>query len=376
MTKQRDDMTRVAVIMAGGSGERFWPLSRRLRPKQLLALTTRSETMLGEAVSRIAPLIPPEHVYVVTGEHLVIPIRETRVGIPDENVIAEPCKRNTSGALAYAAAHLLARYGGDGTNLSMAVLTADQLIAQPDLFRKTVAAALSAAERENALVTMGIVPTRPETGYGYIQIAKGAEPLPGIGDGIAVFPVTAFREKPNKEQAEDFIATGRYFWNGGMFFWKVSVFLDELTSARSELAQSTVDMAEAMKTGDTDRVRGVFEGLENISIDYALMERAKRVLMARAEFPWDDVGAWTSLDRTHEHDTKGNVVVGDAVVVDSEDCIVYNHPGPDKMAVSVVGIEGLAVVVTEDAVLVIPKERAQDVRHAVEELKRRGSKQL
>jgi mannose-1-phosphate guanylyltransferase len=376
MSMQQSPMTRVAVIMAGGSGERFWPVSRRLRPKQLLTLTKQDETMLGEAVSRIAPLIPPEHVYVVTGRHLVDPIRETRVGIPNENVIAEPCKRNTAGALAYAAAHMLATHGGDGSNLSMAVLTADQLMGQPDLFRKTVAAALEGAEREGALATMGIVPTRPETGYGYIQIAEGAQALEGIEDNISVYSVSAFHEKPNREQAEDFIATGRYFWNGGMFFWTISTFLTELTAARPEYAQATRDMAEAMKAGDTAKVEAVFEGLENISIDYALMEHAERVLVAKAEFPWDDVGAWTSLDRTHDHDANGNVVIGDPVVIDSEDCIVYNHPGADKMAVGVVGAENLAVVVTEDAVLVIPKDRAQDVRHAVQELKKRNAKQL
>ncbi|MCP4640106.1 MAG: NTP transferase domain-containing protein [bacterium] len=369
----RNDQTmqRVGVIMAGGSGERFWPLSRRKRPKQLLRLTSETQTMLGEAVERIAPLVAAEHVYVVTGEHLVDPIREAGIGVPDENVIAEPCKRNTAGALMYAAAHLLAKYGGDGSNLSMAVTTADHLVGKPDLFVATLDAALSAAEREDALATLGVVPDRPETGYGYIQTE--GDVLEGGSPGVDVFSVSAFHEKPNREQAEEFIATGRYFWNSGMFFWKVSTFLSEFDQARPEFAQITRDMAEAMGRGDDQAVRTSFEGLEDISIDYALMEHADRVLMARAEFPWDDVGAWPALERTYGSDDDGNVAIGDPVLVDVKDCIVYNDPGADAMAVGVVGVEDLVVVVTKDAVLVAPKDRAQDVKKVVTELKERGS---
>ncbi|NUM53760.1 MAG: NTP transferase domain-containing protein [Candidatus Hydrogenedentes bacterium] len=365
---------RAAVVMAGGTGERFWPLSRKDRPKQLLNLTSRDRSMLDEAIARVTPLIPAEHVYVITGEHLAGPIRDAGVAIPGENILAEPAKRNTSGALAYAAAALLARYGGDGSNISLAVTTADHDIGEPEVFRRTVNAAMTAAERDAVLVTLGVVPTRPETGYGYIQIERD-----GTGklvQQIMLSAVRAFHEKPSKERAEDFIAEGNYFWNSGMFFWRISTFLSELDAARPELSKAVRDMVEAMRADDAAKVRTLFESLDDISIDYALMEHAKRVAMARAEFPWDDVGAWTALDRSYSKDERGNVTVGDPIVVDSENCIVYNDAGPATMAVGVVGAEDLVVVVTNDAVLVIPKDRAQDVRHAVQELKKRNATQL
>jgi mannose-1-phosphate guanylyltransferase len=371
--KRQSGIQRVGVVLAGGSGERFWPLSRKHRPKQLLHLTSEDESMLGEAVSRLAPLIPAKHIYVVTGAHLVQPIRKAGVGVPPENILAEPCKRNTAGALTYAAAILLANYGGDGSNISMAVTTADHQIGDSDLFRKTIDTALTAAETDDVLAIMGIVPSRPESGYGYVQVTDDE---PAVEDGIAVHPVKAFHEKPSRERAEDFIATGRYYWNSGMFFWRVSVFLEELLHASPNHAAAISAMAEAQRQGDADAVRAQFERLEDISIDYALMERARRVVMVRADYPWDDVGAWTALDRAYPKDHCGNVAVGDPILVDCEDCIVYNEPGATGMAVSVVGVQDLVVVVTKDAVLVIPKDRAQDVRHAVKELKERGAGQL
>lgn len=365
---------RAAVVMAGGSGERFWPLSRRDRPKQLLHLTSRDRSMLEEAIARITPLIPADHVYVITGEHLVDPIRKAGIAIPSKNILAEPAKRNTSGALAYTAAALLARYGGDGSNISLAITTADHDIGEPDIFRRTVNAAMTAAERDPVLVTLGIVPTRPETGYGYIQIER--ESTGKLVQQVMITAVRAFHEKPSKERAEDFIAEGNYFWNSGMFFWRISTFLSELDTARPALSKAVREMAGAMRASDAPKVLALFESLDDISIDYALMEHAKRVAMARAEFPWDDVGAWTALDRSYSKDERGNVTVGDPIVVDSENCIVYNDAGPDAMAVSVVGAEDLVVVVTTDSVLVIPKDRAQDVRHAVQELKKRNATQL
>lgn len=378
---------RVAVVMAGGSGERFWPLSRLMRPKQLLCLTRPDQNMLEEAVARLAPIIPPEDIYVATGLHLVDVIRESCVGVPDENVIAEPCKRNTTGCLAYAAAHVLAKYSEPGSDLaspevqarlSMAVVTADPAIGDADAFRSTISAALDAAERHEALGVIGIVPSRPETGYGYIQIPPEPEPLEGFGGSVKVYPVTRFHEKPNRETAEEFIETGRYFWNSGMFFWRISAFMREMQSARPDIASSVIAMAEAMRAGDDKRVVEIFEALENVAIDYALMEKAEKVVMARAEFPWDDVGAWPALERTHASDENGNVLLGNPVAPGCKNCIVYDATDASKcnMAVAVVGVEDLVVVVTDDAVLVIPKDKAQDVRHAVTELRKRGASQI
>jgi mannose-1-phosphate guanylyltransferase len=371
----RGDNLRVGVIMAGGSGERFWPLSRQRRPKQLLRLTSEHHTMLGEAVNRISPLIPAEHVYVITARHLVEPIRRARIGIPDANIVGEPAKRNTSGALAYIAAHLMAAYGSDGSNITMAVMTADHLIRDEEAFRRTVQTAMEAAERGTALATLGVVPTRPETGYGYIHVPKDLKPLAGSPEDVPVYAVTGFREKPNLERAEEFLASGNYFWNSGMFFWRIADFLAELDHAQPDLCQAVIEMKQALRNEDQQLADTIFHQLEDISIDYALMERAKRVVVARASFDWDDVGAWTALDRTYPHDDKGNVAIGEPVVIDSEDCIVYNDADPDVMAVGVVGLENVVVVVTQDAVLVMNKDRAQDVKKVVQTLKHRNASQ-
>ena len=366
------NQVRVGVIMAGGSGERFWPLSRRLRPKQLLPLTHPEHNMLEEAVARLTPLIEPERIHVITGAHLLEPIRSAGVGIPPENVIAEPCKRNTAGALAYAAAHLLAKYGGDGDQITMAITTADHQIGPGLAFSTTIEAALEAAEAEDALVTLGVTPDRPETGYGYIQATGTPVSLPSGRTDVSVCRVAAFHEKPNRERAEQFLEEGGYFWNSGMFFWRVSTFLKQLEVARPVLADAVREIAEAIGRGDEEAAGTIFANLESISIDYALMEHAEKVLMARADFPWDDVGAWPALYRSMQHDETGNVCVGDPVLVDCEDCIVYNNVGAEKQAVAVVGMEDVVVVCVEDAVLVMPKDRAQDVRRIVRELEERG----
>ncbi len=367
-------MIRVGVIMAGGSGERFWPLSRQNRPKQLLRLTSEHESMLEEAVNRLLPVVPREQVYVITSRALVAPIQDAGVAIPKENILGEPCKRNTSGALAYATAAVLAAHGNKPESVSMAVITADHQIGDPALFCQTVNAALELVEQDDVLGTLGITPTRPETGYGYIQIAA---PLPHrASDASPAFSVRAFHEKPNRERALDFIATQQYYWNSGMFFWRVSTFLEELDAIRPDMSEAIRGMTQALTAGKLDQASAIFESLPDISIDYALMEHARHAVMIRADFPWDDVGSWPALERSYPMDAQGNVAVGDPVLIDSRGCIVYNDIGPDAMAVSVVGAEDLVVVVTKDGILVTPKDRSQDVRRAVAELKQRGAKQV
>jgi len=373
---------RVAVVMAGGGGERFWPLSRMYHPKQLLCLTSRTQTMLAEAVSRLTPLIPAEDVYVATARHLVDSIRAGKAGVPDANVIAEPCKRNTSGCLAYACAHLLATYGGPGASpesqslqgsLLMCVVTADPLIGDVAAFRATLDLAMLAAAEHKAIVTIGIPPDRPETGYGYIEYPPDRTVVVH-GNSGGVYPVTQFIEKPSREKAETLYRSGRHLWNSGMFFWTVETFLAELEGVCPSLAQATLAMAGAMQAGENDRVEAIFERLEDVSIDYALMERTHNILVARATFAWDDVGAWPALDRTYPHDDQGNVLVGDPVSINCRNCIVYQ--GGKEIAVAVIGAEDMVVVTTDDAVLVVPKDRAQDIKLAVAELKRRNAKQI
>jgi mannose-1-phosphate guanylyltransferase len=368
-----DAQCRAGVILAGGSGERFWPLSRRNRPKQLLRLTAPDRTMLQEAADRLAPLIPRERLYVVTGRHLADAIRDGGLDIPPENILAEPCKRNTAGALAYTSAHLLATTGKHPEDITLAVTTADHIIGDDTRFTDAAEAALDAAESHRALVTFGVVATRPETGYGYIQ-ARG-EPAVNPKTGVQVYAVGAFHEKPSRERAEDFIEAGNYYWNSGMFFWRMSSFLDELALTRPELARSIEALTGALRHGNASDTDRIFNELEDISIDYALMEHARRVLMVRADFPWDDMGAWQALDRTLAHDAQGNVLEGDPVAVDCKDCIIYNEAGPGSMAVGVVGMQDVVVVATGDAVLVMPKSRSQDVRRVVSALRKRNATQ-
>ncbi|NQU43561.1 mannose-1-phosphate guanylyltransferase [bacterium] len=365
----------ICVIMAGGSGERFWPLSRRLHPKQLLRLTHPERNLLETTVDRIAPLIAPEHTFIATSRLLQDPIRRGGAGVPDENVLAEPCKRNTAGCLAWVVAEIQARYGEDAGDMTMAILSADHLVPDGERFRETISVAMEAARKEDALVVLGVSPNRPETGFGYIEVGEGVEPI-NPGSGTAVYPVAAFREKPDAEAAAEFLCTGRFYWNSGMFFWTVSRFLLEIEEASPAHAAAIRVLTRCLQDEDLEQAERIFESLANISIDYALMEKAGKVLMARADFEWDDIGSWDALDRTREHDSDGNVAVGEPVLVDARDCIVYNEPGAKEMAVGVIGVEGLAIIVSRDGILVIPKERAQEVRLVVEELKKKQAKQL
>lgn len=366
---------RWAVIMAGGSGERFWPLSRRLRPKQLLPLAADSRTLLEEAVTRATPLIPEDQVLIATSRILQEPVRACGC-VPGENVLAEPSKRNTAGCLAYVAAEFLARFGDVARDFTLAVLTADHQIGESDRFLATLDTALSLAEQEPAIVVIGVPPSRPETGYGYIEMAENAAPLDtGTAEGQA-FPVACFREKPDAATAQSYLETGRFLWNSGMFFWKLSTFLDELALASPAHAVAIPRMAQALRLDDAVGLEAAFNALADISIDYALMEKARRVAVVPATFAWDDIGSWDALDRSHPKDADGNVTSGNPVLVDTRDCIVYNEAGAERIAVAALGVQDLAIIVSEDAILVIPKDRAQEVRKIVDQLKQRDAKQL
>lgn len=359
---------RYAVIMAGGSGERFWPLSRQTRPKQLLKLAHPEHTLLEQTVNRLAGLVPTENILIATAPHLVGPSQAHLIGLPAANIQAEPHKRNTAGCLVWVAANLLAKDPDARAKVSMAVLAADHRISPDDGFQATVSKALDVAENHNSIVTIGIKPDRPETGYGYIEVDQTSA---NQGDDrVVIRAVKQFREKPDAATAEQFLASGGFLWNSGTFFWTLDTFLTELENAAPELYQATLRLADLLRTGDSQGASEAFAALPSISIDYALMEKARKVAVAQAAFDWDDVGAWDALDRSLPTDEQQNVGRGDVVSVDSKSCIVVNdHPG---ITTCLLGVEGLVVVVTEDAVLVCPKERAQDVRAVVEALKNKG----
>jgi mannose-1-phosphate guanylyltransferase len=350
---------RVAVVMAGGSGERFWPLSTPQRPKQLLRLTRPDATMLEEALERVAPLVGREGAFVATSEALSPLVRESGI-VTEERILGEPARRNTLGCIVNVAAHLIARGLGEAT---VAIVTADHLIGDADRFRASVEAAMATAETRRALVTIGMPPTRPETGYGYIEVdPAGAEEIAGR----EVFPARRFREKPSLETAREFLEQGGFYWNGGMFFFTLPTLLEEMDAACPEASDVTRRMAEAIGAGDRAAAVEAFEELPNLSIDYALMEKARRVYVVPADFPWDDVGAWDSLERCFGRDEAGNVCRGRAVLIDTEGCVVVNDD-PDQV-VGALGVRDLVVVATRDAVLVCPKSEAQRVKEIVARL--------
>ena len=341
---------RVAVIMAGGSGTRFWPVSTAERPKQFLRLASDDESLLQQSVGRIAPLVGEDGVHVATAAGLVAATRAECPQVPADNVFGEPHRRNTLGALVWTAAVLRARHGGSWRELSLAVLTADHMIGPPEGFRSTVDRAMSIAEERGSLVTIGIAPDRPATEYGYVE--KGAE----IGGG---WEVARFTEKPDEATAERFVASGSHLWNSGMFFWTLGSFCGELSKTAPEARAALDEIAGALKEGDESKAAERFAGLTNVSVDFAVMERAENVAVVKAEFEWDDLGSWDALGRILPADADGNVSHGAARTVESEGCVVYNSSA--GTSVSVLGMKDAVVVVTDGQVLVCPRSRVQDV---------------
>ncbi|MCX8055149.1 MAG: mannose-1-phosphate guanylyltransferase [Ignavibacteria bacterium] len=360
-------MKRVALIMAGGSGERFWPLSRRKKPKQLLKLVSDNKTMLEESVERVAPLIDKRDVYIITSELLAPIMRNMLTDFPPENIIPEPYKRNTAPCLALGAAVLLAKYSNE-PDLSVAVLTADQHIFPSHSFIETVDEAMKYAEAEGKILTIGIPPTRPETGYGYIELGEK------VTNWQLIFDVLSFREKPSTEAAAHYLASGNFLWNSGMFFYKLSTFVCELKQHLPEvgnhielMAKNLVSSINTPSNSLLNEIGDIFKEFPNISIDYGLMEKTANVAVARALFNWDDVGALDALRRTRPADSSGNISIGRASLVATDNSIIINE---SKMAVvSVLGMDGVAVVVTDDAVLVCPVDKVQQVRQSVEDVK-------
>lgn len=358
-------MNTYVVIMAGGSGERFWPLSRIRKPKQLLGLTNPNVSMLAEAIARIEPLVPAERILIITSEVLQGPIRDAIPTLPKENVVAEPAKRNTAPCLALACSLIQKREGADAL---MAVLTADHFIGNAADFRNDVEKALQYAEQHNALVTIGIPPTRPETGYGYIQVQEQQTK----GD---VIPVEGFKEKPPFSVAVEYVKSGRYLWNSGMFFWRTGSLQAAMDALLPDVSKHILPMTNMLSEDCRAELSETFALMPDISIDYGVMERAANVAVLPASFPWDDVGSWDALERMQPLDQEGNVRQGDTVCLETSGSIVVNaHHG--SHIVATLGIEDCVVVVTDDATLVCSKSRAQDVKAVVAQLRNENRREL
>jgi len=342
------DVDVFAVIMAGGSGTRFWPASRNSRPKQFLKVAG-SRSLLRATFDRLVGVVPPERVLVVGGQTHEALLRAELPDVPGANLLLEPTGRNTLPCVALAALEV----GRRAPDSVQVVLPADHVIAPEEAFHRTLERAVEAAARERALVTFGIRPTHPATGYGYIEL-DGAAPAPDTA-----VRVKRFVEKPDRERASEFLASGRYLWNSGIFVWRTATILEELRrhapATLGALQAAGADWPEA------------YSGLEAVSIDVGLMERAEDVRVLAVDYTWSDVGSWAALPDVLGTDAEGNCEVGTRLVsIDSRDCVVY---GPGESTTALIGVEGLVVVQSGDAVLVCPRERAEEVRRVVERLR-------
>ncbi len=352
------------VVMAGGSGTRFWPLSRRDRPKQFLPLAG-DEPLLAATVTRLPPLATAKETYVVCGPSHAAAARRMLKALPAENFIVEPCARNTAPCVGLAALHV----GKKDPRGVIAMLPADHHIARPKAFRDALGAAAELA-RNGAIATIGITPSRPETGYGYLKIGPKLSARERGKARSAAYRVERFVEKPDVVTAARYIADGNYLWNSGIFVFRADVILEEIRRAMPVLGEQ-LDVIEASlgTPAYAKTIRRVFPECPSISIDYGVMEKSKRITVVPADFGWSDVGSFAALSDVRATDHLGNVAEGDALVIDGRNDVVVAGGG---RPVAVVGIEDVIVVDSGDAVLVCRRDRAQDVRKAVEELARRG----
>ena len=347
------------MILAGGAGTRFWPAGRRDRPKQLLPIASDA-SMLRETLVRCGDLAPPERTWIVTNERQAVDTRAEAPEIPADHVLAEPAMRNTAAAIAWAAARI-ARVDPDAV---MIVLPADHVIRPVELFTRTFAAAAQRASDASTLLTVGIEPTGPATGYGYIETG---DPVAEV-DGFAVRGVQSFKEKPDAPTATRFLAAGGYLWNAGTFVWSAATFLEALRMHLPGHA-AVLDAMEADLDAGRAPSAETYERFENVPVDIGIMERANNVEVIPGEFSWDDVGSWLALDRLRERDAKGNVTSGEVVALETRNCIVIGRP---NHVVATIDLDDLIIVSTPDATLVCPKDRAEDVKKIVEELRNRG----
>jgi mannose-1-phosphate guanylyltransferase len=346
---------KLAIIMAGGRGTRFWPRSRTRRPKQFLTMVGK-DSLLLQTVHRLDGAFRPEDIFVLTTEDLAEETRGMLPELPPENVLVEPEGRNTAPCLALALV-TMERRAPDGV---MVVLSADSWIGDRNRFLRDVETAVAHAAEKRDLVTFGIRPTYPETGYGYIE-TEGKGPVLGV---------KAFREKPSYDQAVEYLESGDHFWNAGMFVWTLQDFRAELTRHCPEmLAPLDGWVGEGARPADLPKAYG---RLPKLSIDYALMEKSDRVAVVPARFRWSDVGSWPAVVEFHEADASGNVVIGDAILLESTNCAIF---GGHRL-IAGTGLADLIVVDEPDALLLCRKDRAQDVKQIVDKLKALGREDL
>lgn len=340
-----------SVIMAGGRGERFWPLSRVEKPKQFLRLLS-DRMMLEETIDRIRPLVPIENVRIVTAQSMADLVYDAIDGIEHRNVLTEPFGRNTCAAIGLAAVHLLK----EDPEANLIVLAADHLIKPADRLLDILREGTALTAAEDYLITMGIIPTRAETGYGYIKLG---EEFRQEGKH-KIHYVSAFTEKPRLAIAKEYYFSGHYLWNSGMFIWSAASFMQAMEKYQPEMAQLFTEYGQHIGTPkEMDARVELYERIKAISVDFAIMEKAENVLTIKADIVWDDVGDWNSLQRNRSQDAENNVMIGESVVLDSFETTIFNDA--DGL-IACVGVSDLVVVRSHDITLVVHKTKAQSVK--------------
>lgn len=353
-------MKITAVIMAGGRGERFWPKSRNNRPKQFLSLTSDGETMIQKTVKRLSPLVSAEDIFIVTNAAYADLVNDQLPDVPRENILCEPCARNTAPCIAFAAAIIQKKYG----DAMMLVLPSDHLIGYENIYIKTLQTAIRTAEEENNLVTIGITPAYPETGYGYINFGKEA------GDA---YEVERFVEKPDLPTAKKYLASGKYLWNSGMFVWKASAIMYNMKQFMPEIHDGAVRIGDSYGTDSYEETLiKEFTAFTSESVDFGIMEKASDIYTIPGSFGWDDVGSWLAVERINETDDKKNYFDGDVIAVDSERTTVCGG----KRLVATIGTRDIVIVDTDDVLLVCSKNNTQDVKKVIAQLKEHGRNDL
>lgn len=354
-------MKTYGVIMAGGGGTRFWPLSRKAVPKQLLNLSGK-DLMVNDTIDRFEGLVDKEDIYIVTNVVQADTMRSATKGrLMEEHILAEPAARNTAACIGYAAMEIVKKRG-DGM---MCILASDHFIKNTKGFQDVLRDAIKTAEETDALVTLGIAPTFPSTGYGYICCGEEVS-------GTPAYKVEDFVEKPDLETAEAYIDAGNYLWNSGMFIWKASTILTYFEKLLPDIYACLVEIGDAMGTDlEEETINRVYPVIPKISIDYGIMERADHVLVLKGDFGWNDIGSFDALSAIYEPDEQGNIGKGKRIMIDTSDCIICG----DERLIATVGVQDIIVVETKDAVLVCHKSKAQDVKKIVEELEQKGETQ-
>ncbi|MBI3852605.1 MAG: mannose-1-phosphate guanylyltransferase [Verrucomicrobia bacterium] len=361
-----DIKNRFVIIMAGGKGERFWPVSREKTPKQLLALLGK-RSFLQEAVDRVLPLVPAKNIFVITNEVQLPEVRKQLPNIPKQNLVAEPVGRDTCAAVTLGAALVGAR----STTGVMSVLPADHVIPEEKKFQQVLVDAFDLASRGQAIITIGIKPTEPNTGYGYIRVGEALPAPPGVKSYKTVFHrAEQFTEKPHFDKALEYLQSGQYRWNAGMFIWSFVTITEGLQKHQPEMYEACQrwfkvanNPAKLAKT-----LAKEYPDIRKVSIDYALMEHAQNVVVADGAFAWDDLGAWNALARHLKADAEGNCAVADFIHVDGARNLIFDARTKTRTPIAVVGLRDAILVQTDDAVLLAHKSQVQKVKELVAKL--------